>query len=160
MLSKLHAYYFQIQTQMHVTSLQWCDFFVWSPMGEPFIQRIDYEPAFMDQVILKAHDFYFKKFLPTALPHVIISPSDFFTGLSDFSTGPIMETKVKKRDHVDQQEDRVRKQGKNQASLDRQDPMVKANALKKVNLNGSNDEQETHEGIQAEESVKQLCVES
>ena len=172
MLSKLHAYYFQVQTQMHVTSLQWCDFFVWSPMGEPFIQRIKYEPAFMDQVLLKARDFYFNKFLPTAVPHVIISPSDCTICCS----GPIMneqcpfvdsvkpdnvmETKVKKCDHIDQQESSLRKQDKNQLCPDRQDPVVKANALKKFDLNGSIDEQEASEGIQAEKSVKKLCLKS
>ena len=62
MLSKVHAYYFQIQTQMHVTSLQWYNLFIWSPMGEPFIQTIKYEPAFMDKVLLKARNFYFNKF--------------------------------------------------------------------------------------------------
>ena len=172
MLSKLHAYYFQVQTQMHVTSLQWCDFFVWSPMGEPFIQRIKYEPAFMDQVFLKAQDFYFNKFLPTAVPHVIISPSDCTIRCS----GPIMneqcpfvdsvkpdnvmETKVKKFDHIDQQESSLRKQDKNLLCPDRQDPVVKANALKKFDLNGSIDEQEANEGIQAEKSVKKLCLKS
>ena len=29
-LSKTHAYYYQVQTQLHVTKLQWCDFVVWS----------------------------------------------------------------------------------------------------------------------------------
>ena len=144
MLSKLHAYYFQVQTQMHVTSLQWCDFFVWSPIGEPFIQRIKYEPAFMDQVLLKAQDFYFNKFLPTAVPHVIISPSDCTICCSE----PIMNeqcpfvdsvkpdnVQVKKCDHIDQQESSLRKQDRNQLCTDRQDPVVKTNALKKFDLN-------------------------
>ena len=41
MLSKSHAYYFQVQTQMHVTNLQWCDFFVWSPMGDPSFRELN-----------------------------------------------------------------------------------------------------------------------
>ena len=138
-------------------------------MGEPFIQRIKYEPAFMDKVLLKACDFYFNKLLPTVVPHVIISPSDCTISFS----GPIMneqrsfvipdnimETKVKKCDRIDQQESSVRNQGKHQPCLDRQDAKVKASALKKFNLNSSNDEQEASEGIQVEESVKRLCLES
>ena len=37
---------------------------------------------------------------------------------------------------------------------------MKANALKKFNLNSSNDEQEASEEIQVEESVKRLSLES
>ena len=109
--------------------------------GRTFIQRIKYEPAFMDQVLLKAQDFYFNKFLPTAVLHVIISPSDCTIRCS----GPIMneqcpfvdsvkpvnvmETKVKKCDHIDQQESSLRKQDTNQLCPDRQDPVVKANGF-------------------------------
>ena len=42
-LSKQHGYFYQIQTQMHVICLQWCDFVVWSPMQESFIQRVKYD---------------------------------------------------------------------------------------------------------------------
>jgi len=35
-LSESHLYYYQIQAQMHVSKLQWCDFVVWSPMEDPF----------------------------------------------------------------------------------------------------------------------------
>ena len=31
-LSKTHAYFYQVQTQMHITHLAWCDFVVWSPI--------------------------------------------------------------------------------------------------------------------------------
>ena len=37
---------------------------------------------------------------------------------------------------------------------------MKASALKKFNLNSSNDKQEASEGIQVEESVKRFCLES
>ena len=127
MLSKSHAYFFQIQTQMHVTGLKWCDFFVWSPMGEPFIQRIEYEPSFMDQVLFKARDFYFNKLLPTAVPHMIISPSDctisfpgpivneqcsFIDSVSRVIVREnVMETKVKKCNPIDQQQGSVRQRG-------------------------------------------------
>ena len=32
-LSKSHMYLYQVQTQMHVSCLYWCDFYVWSPVG-------------------------------------------------------------------------------------------------------------------------------
>ena len=35
-----HAYYFQIQFQLAITGLQWCDFVMWSPIGKPNIERI------------------------------------------------------------------------------------------------------------------------
>ena len=33
--------------KMHVINLQWCDFVVWSPMEEPFVQKIKYDSTFM-----------------------------------------------------------------------------------------------------------------
>ena len=72
----------------------------------------------------------------------------------------VMETKVKKCDPIDQQEGSVRQRGtqdKNPPCSDRQDCSVKVKALEKFDPNGSNNEQETSEGIQAEES---LCLES
>jgi len=67
-LSELHAYYYQIQTEVHVTNSRWCDFVVWSPLDQPFIQRICYDPQFMSKAIAKAQKFDFDKFLPAVLP--------------------------------------------------------------------------------------------
>ena len=39
-LSTTHAYYYQVQTEMHVTRVQWCDFVVWSPIDDTFVQRV------------------------------------------------------------------------------------------------------------------------
>lgn len=76
-LSKSHSYYYQVQTQMHVTNLQWCDFVVWSPMEEePFVQRIKYDSTFMENNLSKARTFYFKKFLPAVVPYLIVSPTE------------------------------------------------------------------------------------
>jgi len=58
-LSKSHAYFYQVQTEMHVTNSQWCDFVVWSPIDKPFVQRIRYESEFMSNAIVKAQKFYF-----------------------------------------------------------------------------------------------------
>ena len=35
-----HAYYFQIQLQLAITGLEWCDFALWSSLGKPNIERI------------------------------------------------------------------------------------------------------------------------
>jgi len=69
-LSKSHSYFYQLQTQMHVTNPQWSDFVVWSPC-EIFVQRINYDSEFMKS----AGKFYFEKFLPAVIPYVIMSPA-------------------------------------------------------------------------------------
>ena len=63
--SKPHAYFYQVQTQMHATHLVWCDFVVWSPIQDIFVERLYYDPIFMKAAVLKAKEFYFKKFLPS-----------------------------------------------------------------------------------------------
>jgi len=57
---------------MHVTKCRWCDFVVWSPLGSPFIQRIEYDAAFMKGTIIKAQKFYFEQFLPAVVPHITV----------------------------------------------------------------------------------------
>jgi len=74
-LSKVHSYFYLIQTQMHVTKCRWCDFVVWSPIGSPFIQRIEYDAAFMKGAIIKAQKFYFEQFLPAVVAHIIMPSS-------------------------------------------------------------------------------------
>jgi len=64
----------------------------------PFVQRIKYSSTFIDDVLLKAQVFYFKKFLPVVAPYVIVSPSlenQGYTGCSDvprhlFSPTPVV----------------------------------------------------------------------
>ena len=71
-LLKAHSYFYQVQTQMHVTKCKWCDFVVWSPLGAPFIQRIEYGSGFMSGAIFSAQKFYFEQFLPAVVPHIIM----------------------------------------------------------------------------------------
>ena len=71
-LSKSHSYFYQIQTQMHVTRLQWCDFVVRSPLHEPFVKRI---ADFMKSAISTAGRFYFEQFLPAFVPFMIMPPA-------------------------------------------------------------------------------------
>ena len=74
-LSKSHMYFYQVQTQMHVTGLQWCDFFMWSRVGDPFLQRIVYDSTFMNGVLVKAKLFYFNIFLPAVASYFVIKSS-------------------------------------------------------------------------------------
>ena len=74
-LSESHKYFYQVQTQMHVSQLPWCDFVVWCPR-EIFVQRVCYNATFMNECLCKAKKFYFEKFLPSLAPYVIIKNSD------------------------------------------------------------------------------------
>ena len=47
---------------MHVTRVQWCDFVVWSPKDDTFVQRVYYNKSFMENATVKARPFYFKKY--------------------------------------------------------------------------------------------------
>ena len=80
-LSRSHAYFYQVQTEMHVTNCKCCDFVVWSPLHQPFIQCVSYDPKFMKMSIMKAHKFHFDQFLPAVLPY-IISPSKIVSSSS------------------------------------------------------------------------------
>lgn len=66
-LSKLHPYFYQVQTQMYVRNLKWCDFVVWSPVQDPFVEQIHYDASFMKKAVSKAEEFYFKQFLPSVI---------------------------------------------------------------------------------------------
>ena len=45
-ISESHGYFYQVQTQMHVTNLKWCD------SQELFVQRIWYNSVFMKEAFL------------------------------------------------------------------------------------------------------------
>jgi len=79
-LSTSHSYYYQVQTQMYVTELPWCDFVVWSDIEDIFVQRVYYNKPFMDEVILRAKSFYFNLYLPSVVSNFIISRSGKHSG--------------------------------------------------------------------------------
>ena len=58
---------------MHVSKLPWCDFVVWSPVNDLFVQRVYYNKQFMEEVLSKARSFYFNVYLPSVVPFVVIS---------------------------------------------------------------------------------------
>ena len=60
-----HKYYYQVQGQMYVCSLEWVDFVVWFGGNNVFIQRIDFNKEWWYQTVLPRLDFFYKRaFLP------------------------------------------------------------------------------------------------
>jgi len=74
-LKRKHQYYYQVQTQLFVTQLYWCDFVVWSPSEGVIVERIDYDEKFTDKMVSKARAFYFDTFLPSVVSCTAISTS-------------------------------------------------------------------------------------
>ena len=74
-LKRKHQYYYQVQTQLFVTQLLWCDFVVWSPSEGILVERIEYDEMFIDEMVSKARIFYFDTFLPSVVACTIISTS-------------------------------------------------------------------------------------
>lgn len=61
-----HAYYYQIQGQMAVCGIDWCDLVVWTPKGidNSAIQRIQRDPDFWSGMFISLKKFYFAYLLP------------------------------------------------------------------------------------------------
>ena len=65
-LSKTHTYYFQVQLQMYVTNLTYCDFVIWSKAFF-HIERIFYDAEFCAQKVAKALEFHKNVIIPEIL---------------------------------------------------------------------------------------------
>lgn len=65
-LKETHAYYYQVQLQMHVTKSSYCDFVVWQK-GQLLIQRIPINENFQSDSMCKAKDFFVGCILPELL---------------------------------------------------------------------------------------------
>ena len=72
-LSRSHAYYYQVQTQMCVTQLHWCDFVIWSLIQTVFVECIVYDLVFMKAALHKTQAFNFDTLLPSILPCILIT---------------------------------------------------------------------------------------
>ena len=61
-LKKTHAYYYQVQGQMAITGLRWCDFAVWVGHGDLHVERIYFDPEMWEvemlPKLLTAHQQY------------------------------------------------------------------------------------------------------
>lgn len=67
-LRKNHIYYYQILTQLAVTGLQWCDFFVFCS-SDHHLETIYFDPHIWQEVKDKVDTFFFNHFLvPTPQP--------------------------------------------------------------------------------------------
>lgn len=65
-LDNEHMYYYQVQLQMFCTTLEYCDFVVWSPKCI-FIERIPYNQEFIKTHISKALEFHKQVIMPEIL---------------------------------------------------------------------------------------------
>lgn len=63
MLKKDHPYYYQIQTQLNVTKLPYCDFVLWGP-DSLFVERVLPDQVFISLVMSQAKTFFQKCLLP------------------------------------------------------------------------------------------------
>lgn len=61
-----HKFMYQVQVQMHVSMVSYCDFIVWTPQ-EFFIQRIKYDPVFFHNAYLEVVEFIKTRVLPELL---------------------------------------------------------------------------------------------
>ncbi|XP_072047343.1 uncharacterized protein [Amphiura filiformis] len=62
-LDKTHAYYYQIQTQIHVTGANYCDFVLWTP-NDLHYERIEPDFAFWSRIQAMATQFFKMCLLP------------------------------------------------------------------------------------------------
>ena len=68
----MHAYYFQIQAQMHIMEVDYCDFIVWND-NDIYIERVLPDIVFWDCVVPKAELFFRKCILPEVLGNFFLN---------------------------------------------------------------------------------------
>jgi hypothetical protein len=62
-LKKQHQYYFQVQGQMGVTGLRWCDFVVWTLKGM-HVERICFNESLWASMLVRLERFFLKGVVP------------------------------------------------------------------------------------------------
>ena len=62
-LDKKHAYYYQVQAQLHICDVEFCDFIVWTTKGL-FVERIAPDPDFWTIATREAREFFVNGILP------------------------------------------------------------------------------------------------
>lgn len=65
-LKKGHAYYYQVQGQLLVSGMQWCDFMLWA-QEDYFVQRIYSDTSVHKFIREKVDYFYFYTYMPKYL---------------------------------------------------------------------------------------------
>ena len=64
-LKENHQYYYQVQGQLGVTGVNWCDFVIYTNVGM-IIQRISFNQQFWDTIKGKLQAYFFDRFIKTA----------------------------------------------------------------------------------------------
>lgn len=64
-LKESHPYYAQVQGQLGITGVEWCDFIVYTKVGV-YVQRIKRNCQFWEQLKDKLHGYYFNHFIKFA----------------------------------------------------------------------------------------------
>ena len=69
-LRKDHHYFFQVQGEMAVMSLPWCDFVLWTAASKNniFVQRIHFDHDFVGKMLPKLSSFFFNHIHPKIMP--------------------------------------------------------------------------------------------
>ena len=62
-LKTSHNYFYQVQGQMAIAGMSWCDFYVWTLKGTS-IERIYFDKDFWESVVEKLNVFYFDNIIP------------------------------------------------------------------------------------------------
>jgi hypothetical protein len=62
-LNKDHTFYYQVQGQMFISGLEWCDIFVWTPQGSDY-ETVRKDNTLWATMLTKLSDFYFFHLLP------------------------------------------------------------------------------------------------
>ena len=63
-LKKTHAYFYQVQAQLHIAEVAFCDFVVFQEEGELFVRRIYPDAAFWEVAVRRVDEFYVCGVLP------------------------------------------------------------------------------------------------
>ena len=63
-LKKSHMYYFQIQLQLLITQADYCDFVLYSALGDPNIERINHDKELQNRIISSTKAFWSKVLIP------------------------------------------------------------------------------------------------
>lgn len=81
-LTKSHKYYHQVQGQIALCNLEYCDFVVWTTKGI-FVERIECEKSYSTEVIPMLSSFFEKYMLPELLTHSLESGTSSQTDSDD-----------------------------------------------------------------------------
>lgn len=65
-LDRSHSYYYQIQAQMHIVNVDYCDFIVWNQY-DMYVERILPDTELWNNVIPRVHQYFKVCILPEIL---------------------------------------------------------------------------------------------